>query len=60
MNPNIYDRRAVFFLGAAVLCGLLIPVITESLRYVPTFATVTYVVLACASYLDWRTQMRDD
>jgi hypothetical protein len=52
------DRRAVFFAGAAVTAAALIPAMTESLRYVPTVVTVTYLVLALASYLDWRTHNR--
>ena len=52
------DRRAIFFAGAAATAAALIPVMTESLRYVPTIVAVTYVVLALASYLDWRTHNR--
>ena len=52
------DRRALFFFVVAVVAALLIPVTDESLRYVPTIVSVTYVVLAAASYLDWRTTKR--
>ena len=52
------DRRALFFAGAAVAAGILAPVTTEPLRYVPIVVCVTYVVLALASYLDWRTYNR--
>jgi hypothetical protein len=46
------DRRALFFLVAAVACGLLMTVITPSLRWVPRTLAVIYVVLALLSYLD--------
>ncbi|MGH8998496.1 MAG: hypothetical protein ACRDY7_03810 [Acidimicrobiia bacterium] len=52
------DRRALFFLGAAVAAGLLIPVTTESLRYVPVIVSIAYVVLAALSYLDFRSTRR--
>ena len=52
------DQRALFFVTAAVLAGLLVPVTAEALRYVPTIVSVTYVILAAASYLDWRTNKR--
>ena len=47
------DRRAAFFLGAAVVCFLLVPI---SGRYAWTSATVgaVYVVLALVSWLDDR------
>ena len=49
-----FDRRALFFLVAALMAGLLIPVIEDELRWVPETVTVTYLVLAFASWLDWR------
>jgi hypothetical protein len=52
------DRRAVFFLGAAAVSALLIPVTGAALRWVPTWLAVVYVVLALASYLDWRSNNR--
>ncbi|MGH8998409.1 MAG: hypothetical protein ACRDY7_03365 [Acidimicrobiia bacterium] len=52
------DRRALFFLGAAAVSAVLIPATTDSLRYVPLIVSVLYVVLALASYLDWRTSNR--
>jgi hypothetical protein len=52
------DRRAVFFSGAAVVAAMLIPATTEPLRYVPIIVAIAYVVLALASYLDWRTHNR--
>ncbi|MGH7536042.1 MAG: hypothetical protein ACREMG_10680 [Gemmatimonadales bacterium] len=52
------DRRALFFTGAAFLAAVLIPATTEELRYVPTILVVIYLILALASYLDWRTHTR--
>ena len=52
------DRRAIFFLGAAAVSALLIPAIDAELRWVPTVLAVIYVVLAAASYLDWRSNNR--
>ena len=52
------DQRALFFIIAAVLAGLLVPVTAETLRYVPTTVSVVYVILASVSYLDWRTNKR--
>lgn len=52
------DRRALFFAVAASLAAALVPVTTEPLRYVPIIVAVTYVVLALASWLDWRTHNR--
>ena len=52
------DQRALFFFVAAVAAGLLVPVTAEALRYVPTIVSVVYVILAAASYLDWRTNKR--
>lgn len=49
------DRRALFFLTAAVLSGALYFVMEDELRYVPRLVTVVYVLLAVASWLDWRT-----
>ena len=49
------DRRALFFLVAAVSCGLLVPLTDQPLRWVPEVLVITYVVLAFASYLDART-----
>ncbi len=52
------DRRAIFFLGAAAVSAILIPETDESLRYVPEVLAIVYVLLAVASYLDWRTNNR--
>ena len=52
------DRRALFFLAAAAVAALLIPLTDDELRYVPQVVGILYVVLAVASYLDWRTNQR--
>jgi hypothetical protein len=49
------DQRALFFLGAAVVATLLVPLTESDLRWVPRAVAVVYVLLAVASYLDWRT-----
>jgi hypothetical protein len=49
------DRRAIFFLGAAGLCAAIIAETEAELRWVPMWLAGTYVVLALASYLDWRS-----
>lgn len=48
------DRRAVFFLGAALVVALLIPLIDGEHRWVPIGLAALYVVLAAASWLDQR------
>ena len=52
------DQRALFFLIAAGAAALLAPVTDAHLRYVPELLAVLYVILAAASYLDWRTNKR--
>lgn len=52
------DQRALFFFVAAVVAALIAPVTDDGLRYVPEIVAVTYVILAAASYLDWRTNKR--
>ena len=49
------DRRALFFLVSALICGLLVPLTDPPLRWVPEVLSVTYVLLSLASYLDART-----
>jgi len=46
------DRRAVFFLVAALVCALLIPATDDEFRWVPIATSIVYVVLAVASFLD--------
>jgi hypothetical protein len=52
------DRRAIFFLGAGALSAVLIPETDTELRWVPTLLALIYVVLAAASYFDWRSNSR--
>jgi hypothetical protein len=54
------DRRAVFFLGAAVVCAVLIPVTASEERWLPIFLSVVYLLLAVASFLDTRSRGRID
>ena len=44
------DRRALFFLGAAVVAAVLIPVTEPDYRWVPIGLTVVYALLALASF----------
>jgi uncharacterized membrane protein YoaK (UPF0700 family) len=48
------DRRAAFFLVAAVIAALLVPVTEEKYRWVPIVLAIVYVLLAIASWLDRR------
>jgi hypothetical protein len=50
------DRRALFFVGAAVICAVLAPATPDDLRWVPTWMAVAYAVLALWSYLDFRSR----
>ena len=52
------DRRAIFFLGAAALSAVLVPATDVGLRWVPAWLAAIFVVLALASYLDWRSSKR--
>jgi hypothetical protein len=52
------DRRAIFFLGAAVIVAAVIPATDHELRWVPTWLAIVYVVLAAVSWLDWRSNQR--
>jgi hypothetical protein len=49
------DRRATFFLVAALVCVLLVPV-TDDDRWVPIVTAIVYVLLALASFLDARSR----
>ena len=48
------DRRAVFFLGAAVVSFVLIPVTEPEQRWVPIALAVVYLLLSIASWMDRR------
>lgn len=52
------DRRAVFFVGAAIVCAILIPVTQEEQRWVAAVLSIVYFVLAVASWADKRTRAR--
>ena len=50
------DRRALFFLAAALVCVLLLPLAADEFRWVTLGVAITYLVLALASYLDFRSR----
>jgi hypothetical protein len=52
------DRRAIFFLGSAVLCLLLVPLTPSDLRWFALVLAGVYVLLAAASALDNRSRRR--
>ena len=51
------DRRAVFFLGAAVVCFALTP-FSAGFDWVAVTVGVVYLVLALGSWLDARSHRR--
>lgn len=51
------DRRAIFFLGAAVVCLVLVP-LSNGYAWVSTTVAVVYVLLGVASWLDARSRRR--
>ena len=53
------DRRALFFLGAAVVCAMLIPATPSEYRWFAVLFAIVYAVLALASWLDNRSRNRD-
>ena len=57
-DGQLMDRRAVFFVGAAIVCAMLIPVTEQQQRWVPTMLVIVYFVLAVASWADKRTRAR--
>ncbi len=50
------DKRAQFFLLAAVICVALLPVAGERFRSLTIGVAVAYVVLALVSWLDRRSR----
>jgi hypothetical protein len=54
------DRRALFFLGASVVCFVLTPLAEPAQRWVPLVFGCTYVVLAVASALDHWSRTREE
>ena len=53
------DRRALFFLGSAGVCVLLVPATPSDLRWFTVALAVVYVLLAGASALDNRSRSRE-
>jgi hypothetical protein len=52
------DRRAIFFLGAGVICAVLTPATPSDIRWFPIVVAIAYFVLAAASALDNRSRRR--
>jgi hypothetical protein len=52
----VSDRRAQFFLIAAVVCFALLPVADDEHRELTVGVGVVYVLLALASALDFRSR----
>jgi hypothetical protein len=50
------DKRAQFFLLAAVVCLLLVPLAQDDFRTITIGVAITYLLLALASYLDHRSR----
>lgn len=50
------DRRALFFIGAAVACVALVPVTPSNLRYVGIWLSLVYAFLAALSFFDDRSR----
>ena len=50
------DRRALFFLVAAVVCVALVPVAEAKYRNLTLGLAGVYVLLALASWLDFRSR----
>ncbi len=50
------DKRAQFFLLAAAVCALLVPVAHDRFRNLTVGVGVTYLLLAAASWLDHRSR----
>jgi hypothetical protein len=54
------DKRARFFLLAALVCLLLIPLSDDQFRALTLGVAITYLLLALASYLDFRSRKKVD
>jgi hypothetical protein len=50
------DKRAQFFLLAALVCLALVPVAADDFKRITLGVSVTYAVLALASFLDHRSR----
>ena len=53
------DRRALFFLGSAAVCLVLVPLTPDDLRWFTLALAVVYVVLAIGSALDNWSRSRE-
>jgi hypothetical protein len=53
-----FDRRAAFFVVAAIVCVALTPIAEAAYAWVCLGLGGVYLVLALASYLDARTRAR--
>jgi hypothetical protein len=54
------DRRAIFFLGAAVVCAVLIPLTGSEERWVPIALSIVYFLLSVASWADNHSRRTSD
>jgi hypothetical protein len=54
------DKRARFFLLAAVVCLILVPLADHQFRALTLGVSATYMLLALASYLDFRSRKKSD
>ena len=54
MTDKPRDKRAQFFLLAALVCLALVPLADHAYKQVTLAVAVTYLILALASYLDFR------
>jgi hypothetical protein len=48
------DKRAQFFMAAALLCLMLVPLAADQFRTLTLGVAGTYLLLALASFLDHR------
>jgi hypothetical protein len=50
------DKRAQFFVLAALVCAALVPLADAEFRKITVGVAVTYLLLALASFLDHRSR----
>lgn len=50
------NKRIVFFLGAAAICAVLIPIADDKHRSVPIGLCAVYLVLVILTWLDARSR----
>ena len=50
------DKRAQFFAITALVCLALVPLAQDAYREITIGVAVTYVLLAAASWLDYRSR----